>query len=64
MDAVQHRYLPDAVVALGTPENGASVPLLADRTLVDGRAAAYVCRNFVCELPATDPESLLRQLQV
>jgi uncharacterized protein len=34
------------------------VPLLADRPLVAGAAAAYVCRGFVCEQPTTDPDAL------
>jgi uncharacterized protein YyaL (SSP411 family) len=48
---------PGAVLALG---NGAEapVPLLAGRGLVDGGPAAYVCRNFTCQLPVTDPASL------
>jgi uncharacterized protein YyaL (SSP411 family) len=45
---------PGAVVAFGAPE----VPLLADRPLVDGTAAAYVCRHFACEAPVTTPEAL------
>ena len=28
------------------------IPLLADRPLVEGHPAAYVCRGFVCDLPA------------
>jgi uncharacterized protein YyaL (SSP411 family) len=32
-----------------------SVPLLEQRGLVDGRAAAYVCHDFVCDLPVTSP---------
>ena len=37
------------------------VPLLAGR---DGGAGtrAFVCRNFACELPVTDPEALRQQL--
>jgi uncharacterized protein YyaL (SSP411 family) len=34
------------------------VPLLAGRGLVDGRAAAYVCRGMVCDRPVTDPGDL------
>jgi uncharacterized protein len=53
---------PGAVVAVGTPgepENGdGRVPLLAGRGLVDGRSAAYVCRNFVCDRPVTDAAEL------
>jgi uncharacterized protein YyaL (SSP411 family) len=38
------------------------VPLLAGRPLVDGRAAAYVCRGMVCERPVTSVQELLDQL--
>jgi uncharacterized protein YyaL (SSP411 family) len=34
------------------------VPLLAGRTPVDGRAAAYVCRHLVCERPVTTLQEL------
>jgi uncharacterized protein YyaL (SSP411 family) len=29
---------------------------------IEGKAAAYVCRNFVCKLPVTEPEDLQQQL--
>jgi uncharacterized protein YyaL (SSP411 family) len=48
---------PGAVLALGDGAE-AAVPLLAGRGLVDGQAAAYVCRNFACQLPVTDPAAL------
>jgi hypothetical protein len=38
--------------------DAAGVPLLADRPLVGGAPAAYVCRGFVCELPVTTPDAL------
>ena len=34
------------------------MPLLADRPLVDGGPAAYVCRGFVCDRPVTHPDEL------
>ncbi|MGA5412992.1 thioredoxin domain-containing protein [Streptomyces pseudogriseolus] len=48
---------PGAVVAVGT-EGSDEFPLLADRPLVDGAPAAYVCRNFTCDAPTTDPTRL------
>ncbi|WP_460068892.1 thioredoxin domain-containing protein [Streptomyces sp. YKOK-I1] len=48
---------PGAVVAYGTV-GSEEFPLLADRTLRDGEPTAYVCRNFTCDAPTTDPERL------
>jgi len=31
---------------------------------VDGRATAYVCRQFACRAPTSDPDELARQLGV
>ncbi|MGW4202107.1 thioredoxin domain-containing protein [Streptomyces sp. NPDC004726] len=52
---------PGAVVAAGAPD-GDEFPLLRDRPLVDGRAAAYVCRGFTCRMPVTRPAELEEQL--
>ncbi len=52
------RYLPHTVVALKRPDEKSDLPLLADRTLVDGKPAAYVCENFACKLPVNTPEEL------
>jgi uncharacterized protein YyaL (SSP411 family) len=48
---------PGAVVVVGEPDTP-GVPLLAGRPLVRGRAAAYVCRGFVCSAPVTDVSAL------
>ncbi|HYX96809.1 MAG TPA: thioredoxin domain-containing protein [Geodermatophilus sp.] len=48
---------PGAVVVVGEPD-APGVPLLAGRPVVGGRAAAYVCRGFVCSAPVTDVSAL------
>jgi len=53
---------PGLVVVAGDPDT-TGVPLLAERPLVDGRPAAYLCRGFVCDRPTTDPDELRRLLQ-
>jgi uncharacterized protein len=76
--AVAGRYLPRAVLAVarfitaeggiqegiqGSENTGATtVPLLRDRGLVEGKSAAYVCQNFVCRQPVTEPADLLSLL--
>jgi uncharacterized protein len=46
---------PNAVVAFGPAEG---VPLLAGKTLVDGKPAVYVCERFACRAPVTDPAAV------
>jgi uncharacterized protein len=56
------RPLPGALVVVGDPAPTSDIPLLRDRLEVDGRAAAYVCRDLTCERPVTDPDALARSL--
>ncbi len=47
---------PGAAVAVGSPDS--LVPLLADRHLVDGASAVYVCHHFTCDAPVTTEEQV------
>jgi len=53
-------YHPNAILALSPhdADEQAVPPLLAYRTLVSGKPAAYVCEHFVCQRPVTDADSL------
>jgi uncharacterized protein YyaL (SSP411 family) len=60
---VAERYVPSLVLAGGVPRSDDSIPLLSTRDARDGRATAYVCRNYTCEEPATTRALLDAQLQ-
>ncbi len=62
LDVVFGGYRPNQVVAFVRDGNNADIPLLAGRTSLDGQAIAYVCGNFVCHLPVTEPEALTEEL--
>jgi uncharacterized protein YyaL (SSP411 family) len=63
VDVVRTRLLPGTVRVTAAPGVGAELtPLLAERELVDGKAAAYLCEHFACRLPVTDPDALRAQL--
>ncbi|GAA1157455.1 thioredoxin domain-containing protein [Nocardioides aquiterrae] len=61
LEAVARRD-PNAVVVVAD-EPTDEVPLLVGREPVDGRAAAYVCRGFVCERPVTTADELSAALR-
>jgi uncharacterized protein YyaL (SSP411 family) len=54
---VRRPYLPNKVVAAG-PQGTSQPPLLTGRDARGADAALYVCRNFVCERPLTDPSQV------
>ncbi|MEO7000780.1 MAG: thioredoxin domain-containing protein, partial [Ktedonobacterales bacterium] len=64
--ALRSHYLPRLVFAQVGPGDDiaqAAVPLLANRPLVEDRAALYVCQGFVCQQPVTTPDEALALLK-
>ena len=57
---VRDEYRPHVVLAGGEPDG---VPLLEGRTPVGGGAAAYVCEQFACQAPVTEPAALAAALK-
>src|SRR5712692_2503652 len=49
LKVVRERYLPNRLVAV-SPIAG-TIPLLADRRALDGKATAYLCEGFTCQAP-------------
>jgi uncharacterized protein YyaL (SSP411 family) len=60
---VARRYVPSLAMAGGSPDESSGIALLEDRPLRDGRATAYVCRQYACEAPVTAPAELGTQLE-
>ena len=59
---VRNSLSPGLVLVAGEPD-APGIPLLADRPLVGGEPAAYVCRGFVCDRPVTTAAALAGALQ-
>ena len=55
LDELQQPFRPNLVTAYARDDvlQHDSIPLLSARSKIDGATAVYVCRNFVCKLPAT-----------
>jgi hypothetical protein len=64
LDAIHTGYRPNIVLAASTHPPSSDAPaLLMDRPIIEGKATAYVCENFVCKLPVVGSvEELIKQL--
>jgi len=63
LEVIRARYLPNRLVAVAAPgPRPRAMPLLSDRSPIDGKVTAYLCEGFVCRAPTTDPAELARQL--
>ena len=68
LKVVHSTYVPNKVLLFadgGTGQEylGRSNPAVRAMVPVDGKATAYVCENYVCRLPTSDPEVLARLLK-
>ncbi|MEW6278628.1 MAG: thioredoxin domain-containing protein, partial [Candidatus Eremiobacterota bacterium] len=54
LERLAPRFLPRTVLA----RTGPDWPICAGKGPVDGRSAAYACRDYACQAPVTDPACL------
>ncbi len=64
---VNLRFMPNLIVLLADGGAGqrffsGHVDFMKEVTPLNGQATAYLCENFVCQLPTTDPAALARML--
>ena len=65
LDEVSQRFMPNRVlVGVSDPANPPlqDSPLLEQRVMQNGLPTAYVCENYACQLPVTEPAALAAQL--
>jgi len=61
LDLVWQRYLPNSILMLadqgaGQQELARRLPFIANMRPKNGKATAYVCQNYFCNLPSSDPK--------
>ena len=61
LDRIFGEYLPNKVVACGLD---GGISLLEGKPQIDGDPTVYVCENFACSAPVTDPEALAQALHL
>jgi hypothetical protein len=66
-EALRGSFQPFSVIVGVRPGSGQTrlarlLPWVASLTMRDGKATAYVCREFVCKEPVTSPDALIGQL--
>ncbi len=70
LHSIHSQYLPNKTLVHIDPQrldaDLAALPLLrellAGKTQVEGKATVYVCHDFTCSLPMTEPEALSAHL--
>ncbi|MBI1741577.1 thioredoxin domain-containing protein [Candidatus Acetothermia bacterium] len=67
LSTIHQQWLPNKVLALkesrrSVPELENAVPLLKDKTLKSDIPTVYVCENYACKTPVTDPQDLEKLL--
>ena len=60
---VNRHYLPNRIMAHYDPQGpDPQHPLTSGKGVVKGQAALYVCRNFACQTPITEPSAVASAL--
>ena len=63
LDTARSGFSPNRIFAgAAASSDDEHFPLLAGKTLIGGKATAYLCENYACLAPTTNPEEFARQL--
>ncbi|MGH7455379.1 MAG: thioredoxin domain-containing protein, partial [bacterium] len=66
--AVHERFMPNKILLLadggeGQAYLGKSLPFIQSMAMIDGKATAYICENYACQLPTTEVEVMVELLE-
>jgi uncharacterized protein YyaL (SSP411 family) len=64
---IRSRFLPNTVLMINPDgelgeEARKLLPVIADKTIVNGQPAVYICENYACQAPITELEQLVKAL--
>ncbi|NGP77238.1 thioredoxin domain-containing protein [Balneolaceae bacterium YR4-1] len=67
LNRVQSNFIPNKVILLHEPGDSKIrdlAPYVKEQRMVDDKTAAYVCRNYSCEMPTQDPRKVMNLLKI
>lgn len=64
---IHFRYMPNKIILLADGEEGQQrlakqLEFIKDMTMIDGKATAFICENYVCKLPSNDLSKIIEIL--
>jgi uncharacterized protein YyaL (SSP411 family) len=67
LDVLRSKYLPQAIILQNQPGRDGQrlksiAPTAVDKIPLDGKTAVYVCENYACQAPVTNPKELAEEL--
>lgn len=63
IDILRTRFLPHTITLKADPVLAETIPLVKEYPSKGNKATAYICHNFSCQAPTTDPGEMLGKIQ-
>ena len=66
LNIINQGFRPFTVSLYNNPDSESLnnlIPFVSNYSTIDGKAAAYICKNFTCNQPVTDVVNLKEMLQ-
>lgn len=64
---VRKHFLPNKIILLVDDDSKSKLvtylPFIENMTMIDGKATAYICQNYSCQLPTNDVEKVAEMLR-